>query len=666
MKLTQLFSGDSHMETKRSVEDSGRFQPTPAQAENISRQIRSFVPGQTISGEVISRNGSEVQIKLSEEMIINARIDRNLHLEVGKNMTFEVKNNGSALTLSPLFTNVSTDMNVLKALEMAGLPANKVSVTMTEQLMAAGMSVNRNFLQQMYREVNGYPQAEISDIIYLHKLQMPVNEANVNQMASYRNLTHQLADGMESIVGSLPEVYDSMVEEGDISGAIRLFREVIDLIQEGEEGISGEKGIGESLSSNQQESGSLSDSGQVMGDVRQEAEGTEPFKGMGQAATQPGQETTLQEKAEMLKTAIQGALQDEVLDLGAKGGALPGTMGENGEVSNGEFSNGEFLKELPNEILRDKIQEDLSQTAGKQISGELLQNISSGENTSEMIPETLRRAVTEEMLQMLEGGTIPSAEEEKIRAHLTQFAQGQGDVRQLFTDLNLLADLGKTSEKITHGLEKLFSRKGFRELLAAQLKKSWTISPKELAEPGKLEELYQRLDRQLKSLTQTLENSGQNHTAAFKSASAMSQNIDFLQQLNQMYTYIQLPLRLQQREAHGELYVYTNKKRMSQKDGTISALLHLDMDHLGPVDVYVALQNSKVNTRFYLRDDDMIDFMSNHMELLTGRLKARGYDCNFAMTIRGEAQEATEGGLEPILRQEKGIALSQYAFDVRT
>ena len=375
MKLTQLFSGDSHMETKRSVEDSGRFQPTPAQAENISRQIRSFVPGQTISGEVISRNGSEVQIKLSEEMIINARIDRNLHLEVGKNMTFEVKNNGSALTLSPLFTNVSTDMNVLKALEMAGLPANKVSVTMTEQLMAAGMSVNRNFLQQMYREVNGYPQAEISDIIYLHKLQMPVNEANVNQMASYRNLTHQLADGMESIVGSLPEVYDSMVEEGDISGAIRLFREVIDLIQEGEEGISGEKGIGESLSSNQQESGSLSDSGQVMGDVRQEAEGTEPFKGMGQAATQPGQETTLQEKAEMLKTAIQGALQDEVLDLGAKGGALPGTMGENGEVSNGEFSNGEFLKELPNEILRDKIQEDLSQTAGKQISGELLQNI---------------------------------------------------------------------------------------------------------------------------------------------------------------------------------------------------------------------------------------------------------------------------------------------------
>ena len=54
------------------------------------------------------------------------------------------------------------------------------------------------------------------------------------------------------------------------------------------------------------------------------------------------------------------------------------------------------------------------------------------------------------------------------------------------------------------------------------------------------------------------------------------------------------------------------------------------------------------------------------MGLLTERLQKRGYDCSVAMTVRGEAEEATEGGLEPILRQEKGIALSQYAFDVRT
>ena len=134
-----------------------------------------------------------------------------------------------------------------------------------------------------------------------------------------------------------------------------------------------------------------------------------------------------------------------------------------------------------------------------------------------------------------------------------------------------------------------------------------------------------------------------------------------------MYTYVQLPLRLQQRDTQGELYVYTNKKKLSSQDGTVSALLHLDMEHLGSVDVHVSLKGSKVNTRFYLRDDDMIDFMAQHMDVLTKRLQKRGYDCSCSMTVREKGEsEATKGGLEPVLRQNKGIMLSHYAFDVRT
>ena len=194
MKLSQLFSGEV-----RPDHTAQPAQPTPAQAEQAARQIRSLVPGQTISGEIVSRNGSEVQIRVSDEILLTARVDRNMNIEVGKNMTFEVKNNGSALTLSPLFTNVSADVNVLKALDMAGLPVNSVSVEMTEQLMAAGMSVNRSSLQQIFREINAFPQGEISDIISLHRLQVPVNQASLDQMASYRNLNHQLTEGMNAV-----------------------------------------------------------------------------------------------------------------------------------------------------------------------------------------------------------------------------------------------------------------------------------------------------------------------------------------------------------------------------------------------------------------------------------------------------------------------------------
>jgi flagellar hook-length control protein FliK len=213
-------------------------------------------------------------------------------------------------------------------------------------------------------------------------------------------------------------------------------------------------------------------------------------------------------------------------------------------------------------------------------------------------------------------------------------------------------------------LENLLTDKSTQKILADGLSKLWTIQPQDVADSGKVEELYSRLDRQLKSLTQTLEQNGQTQSQTFRAASNMTQNLDFLQQINQAYTYVQLPLRLQQGDAHGDLYVYTNKRSLAAKDGQISALLHLDMEHLGPVDVYVAMQGEHVNTRFYVQDDEMLDFLEEHMDILTERLQKRGYDCNFAMQVRQENAEP-ESGLKGLLAEEPALPIAQYSFDVR-
>ena len=91
-----------------------------------------------------------------------------------------------------MFTNVASDVNVLKAIDMAGLPVNQDSVMMTEQLMKAGLPVNRSMLQQVYREIRAFPQNVVSDVVNLHKLNLTVNETNMQQMSAYRNLEHQI------------------------------------------------------------------------------------------------------------------------------------------------------------------------------------------------------------------------------------------------------------------------------------------------------------------------------------------------------------------------------------------------------------------------------------------------------------------------------------------
>jgi len=213
-------------------------------------------------------------------------------------------------------------------------------------------------------------------------------------------------------------------------------------------------------------------------------------------------------------------------------------------------------------------------------------------------------------------------------------------------------------------LKSILGEKEVQKFLADKLQEQWLITPEEVADEGKVEELYNRLNRQLKGIANALETAGQVESTSYRATTNLSNNIDFLHQVNQMYTYVQLPLKLQQGQAHGDLYVYTNKKNLAAKDGQISALLHLDMEHLGPVDVYVAMNASKVNTKFYVKDDEMLDFLEEHMDLLTARLNKRGYDLKLDMQVRNQGDD-TKSGIRPLMEQQGNVPLVQYAFDMR-
>lgn len=588
----------------------------------LNRQIRSLVPGQTIRGEVISRNGSDVQIRLSDDMVLQAKVDQNMNLEVGKSMTFEVRNNGKALTLSPLFENMSADVNVMKALDMAGLPVNETSVSMTRQLMEAGLPVDRNSLQQIYRELTNFPQAEVSDVVNLHKLGLPVNETNVNQMISYRNLTHQLLDGMDQVLGALPDALEGMAEEGNLQGLADLYQELFDLIQEGME-------EGGPLPTDQmlQEDGDLSQTAQAAGQQQTEA-GT------------VSQDSVLQE-----------TMTEETVSLGRTPAAAA-------EILLTEPGNREEGVAAGSEKGAGAAQADAGIAGG---------SVAAQNGQEEVLSAVSRQMLSEQLLTALSELPIGAEEVERLSFLLRQFGQGSLSAEEFFAAAGRMLQAARTMEGGIQNLHRIFSGDEFRNMLTESLKHLWTVRPEELAENGKVEELYRRMDRQLKSLSNALETGGQAESAAYRATTSMTQNIDFLNQLNQMYAYVQLPLHLSQGDAHGDLYVYANKRSLAEKGGKISALLHLDMEHLGPVDVYVTMEQSKVNTRFYVQDDEMLDFLSAHMHLLTERLAERGYDCSFSMTARKEGlEEPANSGIHPILDQEKGILITQYAFDVRT
>lgn len=234
--------------------------------------------------------------------------------------------------------------------------------------------------------------------------------------------------------------------------------------------------------------------------------------------------------------------------------------------------------------------------------------------------------------------------------------------QELINQLNNLLNNGHFTPRQKEGLLKLFGSKEFGKLMKNELTRQWFLEPQEVAQENKVEHLYERLNSQMNRLSQMLEQALKMDSPLAKTVANVSGNIDFMNQLNQMFTYVQIPLKLQGKEANGELYVYTNKKNLAKKDGQVSALLHLDMEHLGSVDVHVSLIGQKAATKFYLEDDSSLDLIAQHIELLNQRLEKRGYSMNAEFLHKDQSGNI----IEEMIRKDKNISvLSGYSFDAR-
>lgn len=212
-------------------------------------------------------------------------------------------------------------------------------------------------------------------------------------------------------------------------------------------------------------------------------------------------------------------------------------------------------------------------------------------------------------------------------------------------------------------LQKLFSSKEFKSLVKDTIEQQWMIKPSELAQEDKIGKLYERLTGQMERIENVMKAAGQENTNFTQLATDIRSNVEFMNQINQVYTYAQIPLKMSGRNASGELYVYTNKKALAQGDKDLTAFLHLDLDHLGATDVSVRMRGREVNTRFYMEDDSAYDMIAYNLPLLEARLKKRGYNCTFSAVKENHHVNFVEDFLKK--DQPSAGQLHRYSFDVR-
>lgn len=221
--------------------------------------------------------------------------------------------------------------------------------------------------------------------------------------------------------------------------------------------------------------------------------------------------------------------------------------------------------------------------------------------------------------------------------------------------------------QLKENISNLINSKPFGEMLSDSLKSQWTLKPENVAKEDAISKLYERTLRQTQKLINVLENSGAKAESLLNSANGINDNINFMNQLNQFVNYVQIPLKMYNQDANGELLVYTNKKNLKDKDGNLTALLHLDMDNLGPMDVYVSMTNyEKINTHFYMQSEELMDFIEANLHILDERLNAKGYSMKSVVSKKDGAGFTPM--TEEFVKDDSGKVSSKVSslrFDVR-
>ena len=236
---------------------------------------------------------------------------------------------------------------------------------------------------------------------------------------------------------------------------------------------------------------------------------------------------------------------------------------------------------------------------------------------------------------------------------------GTATIRDVLTELRSYFP-GMEDDEVSH----LLTNKEFQSLIKNQFVNNWTVSPEQLKEKGSMEELYQKMSQQLEQISTFSERVLGKDVFSQVSGNAadMNSNLDFMKMMNETFQYIQLPLKLQNQNAHGDLYVMTRKEALKKDPNKLKVLLHLDMDHLGTLDIQISKENTAVSANFFVSSDQTKNLLEKNIELLSDAINEQGYAFSSELALKEKDVDVVNdfiGADAPVGN------ITRYNFDLR-
>lgn len=624
--------------------------------QKLVSSMQELEPGSTFEGTVNSVKNGKVVLALGNGQTITARLDGKVSIQPGESMFFQVRSNdGTTIALRPYVQagNINNPI-LLNALTAAGVPATERNITMVDSMMKEQMSISRQSILDMGRVVGSNPNVNVNTAVLMTKIGLPVSAEMASQFENYMVDQHAIVDEMDLAMNQLGR----LLGDADLGEeqSFELYGKVLDILNgEGETPAQTTDGL------QQNDTGTMVNAGE---NIEMEAAVQQSKNGAA---------------AEGVQKQVQQQNTKDLISMGAAGQEQSAGVAENTENIVGEQTAGNAAQSMQTGIdAADVLKNTQADTAAD------FKNVQGQTDTLEQILDQNGLDHLKRLLQnipTLTGNTdlFEVQEEEDVFVDTMsgddagkkafELAQAEPEVtlKQSMTAedfLNTLRDALKQNQEYGFaGMTKLFGSKEFAAILKNCAEKQWLLEPEQLREASKVSDLYERLDHQMKQMENVMKAAGVTQNSFVQTAADIRSNVEFMNQINQVYTYVQLPLKLSGQNASGDLYVYTNKKNLNDPEAELTAFLHLDLDNLGSTDVSIRMKDKNVKTNFYIADDASYDLIEKHLPVLEKRLAQKGYRCSITMSKEEKKVEFVEDFLQRDMPQAG--TLHRYSFDVR-
>lgn len=670
--------------------------------------------GETLKGVVSDIHGNEITISMDDGSSFSGKLPEASQYSIGQKAKFQITNleNGTIYmkAISQAYL-LGMEDTIEQALEEAGLPKSPRNLEIVRSLLQNQQSISRDNIMNSLQLCAKYPLADVNTVISMKRLGMPMDTSTVTQFDNYQNQSHQLLYRMDSLTDSIGDLLIDLVNENP-SIARHAAGEMLNIALNSMPSLE-EFNLAVQMAENNPETGGQILSGwinsampddygvvpapAVNGDKPADAT-TGQTPSQANASALPGEDGSVPgsagpasntesvntettntasvntptaenvintENASVSVTDTENAQNTTAENQPPDGTtAPPDSMHSSGEVKTEKTEHTENSKSEPAAFAAG--QKQAANTSPFARMKQLFTNITNrpsgntvtSDEPSLFIPEQTGHILASkdrlELAQLL-GRFTPNAK------MLASLENGTLTTRELLTNIKGLLSTMPDKE-----LHTLLTSESFSRVMKGQFLSGWTLSPNGLKEENGMERLYGKMQEQLTELTNLSRMFATRPTGEtiIHTTTDMQQNMEFMKLLGEHFAYMQLPIKLSEQNAHGDLYVMTKKETLKKSKDNLKVLLHLEMDSLGVLDIHITKEHTNISTKFFVEKEAARKLLEKNANLLKDAINQQGYSFTSEFAAKENDIDLIHDFMETNSPAPVGT-VTRYNFDLR-